>query len=100
MRLWQWLVAVMCAALVLAIVRDDAGRVAMVVFVTGLGEVAVGTASLMMLFQTIARVGDARGFFGHVEALAESALVLVLATAAMNALLWAGVWMVQHVVFA
>jgi hypothetical protein len=98
MRLWHLLFAVFVVALVLAIGQDDVGRVALVVFVTGLGEVVLGTTALMCLFQTVGGIGEAKTLGAHLEAIAATILVLVLGTLAMNAVLWAGVWLVQQVV--
>jgi hypothetical protein len=97
MRLWHLLMAVFFAALVLMIARAEVGRVALVVFFTGLGEVVLGTTALMQLFRTIGAFGAARDFLAHVEALAATALVLILATASMNAVLWVGVALLDRI---
>lgn len=95
MRLWHILFAVLLTALVLAVSRDLAGRVAIIVFFAGLGEVVLGTAALMHLFQTIGRLGAARGLFAHLEALVATIVVLALATASMNAVMWIGIVLLQ-----
>ena len=95
MRLWHILFAVMLVALILAIGRNDAGRVAIIVFFAGLGEVILGTTALMHLFKTIGQFGAARGLFAHLEALMATAVVLVLATATMNAVMWIGILLRQ-----
>jgi hypothetical protein len=95
MRLRHILFAVLLVALVLAISRNAAGRVAIIVFFAGLGEVILGTTALMHLFQTIGRFGAARGLSAHLEALMATIIVLVLATASMNAVMWIGVVLLQ-----
>ncbi|HEU5116260.1 MAG TPA: hypothetical protein VFT74_06230 [Isosphaeraceae bacterium] len=95
MRLWHILFAVMVVALVMAISRNDAGRVAIIVFIGGLGEVVLGTTALMHLFKTIGQFGAARGLLAHLEALMATVVVLVLATASMNAVMWIGIILLQ-----
>ena len=43
MRLWHLLVVILALSLILAIVRDQVGRIALIVFVTALGEAIIGT---------------------------------------------------------
>ena len=83
------------AGLVLAIVRDPVGRIALIVFVTALGEVVIGTTAVLALFQTIGSLGEAKGLVAHAEAVATTTLVLVIATAVMSSWLFAGAWLVQ-----
>lgn len=97
MRLWHLLAAVFLTAFLLVIARAEVGRVALVVFFTGLGEVVLGATALMQLFRTIGAFGAARDFLAHVEALAATALVLLLATASMNAVLWVGVAILDRI---
>jgi hypothetical protein len=98
MRLWHILTTVFFVALVLAIARSDVGKVGLIVFFTGLGEVVLGATALMHLFKTIGALGMARGLSAHVEAIVATALVLMVATVSMNAVLWAGVVLLQAVV--
>ena len=37
------------------------GRIALIVFVTALGEVVIGTTAVLALFQTIGALGEAKG---------------------------------------
>lgn len=97
MRLWHLLTTVFVAAFLMVIARAEVGRVALVVFFTGLGEVVIGTTALMQLFRTIGAFGAARDFLAHVEALAATAIVLLLATASMNAVLWMGVALLARI---
>lgn len=97
MRLWHLLALVFFAALLLAIWRTEVGRVALIVFFTGLAEVVLGTTAIMNLFKTIGALGHARGLASHVEALAATALVLMLATIGMNAVLWGGMALLQQI---
>lgn len=98
MRLWHLLTLVLMVALVLAIARSDVGRVALIVFFTGIGEIILGVTALMQLFKTIGAFGEARGLTAHVEAIVATALVLLIATIGMNAVLWAGLWLLQELV--
>ncbi len=95
MRLWHLVVFILAMGLVLAIVRDPVGRIALIVFVTALGEVVIGTSAVLALFQTIGSLGEAKGVVAHAEAVATTTLVLVLATAIMSSLLFGGAWLVQ-----
>ena len=98
MRLIHLVFAVFLSALVLGIARDEVGRVALVVFCTGLIEVVLGTAALMSLFQAIGAIGEADRPLAFAHAIASTAMVLLVATLSMNVVLWAGVWLVQIVV--
>jgi hypothetical protein len=95
MRIAHLIFVVALAAIVLSIARDDVGRVAVIVFFTGLGEVVLGTTALMALFQTLGALGEARGPAAHVEALVATTAVLAAATALMSACLFVGAWLVQ-----
>ena len=98
MRLWHLTVAILVLAVILSIVRDPVGRVALIVFVTALGEAALGLTAVMALFQTIGAIGMARGLLDHAEALAATTLVLLVATAIMSFWLFIGAWLVQATV--
>lgn len=98
MRLWHLLTIVLFVALVLAIARSDVGKVALIVFFTGLGEIILGVTALLHLFKTIGALGAARGLTAHLEAIVATALVLLVATLSMNAVLWAGVWLLREIV--
>ena len=95
MRLWHLFVIILGLSLVLAIARDPVGRVSLIVFLTALGEVVIGTTAILALFQTIGSLGEAKGLFAHAEAVATTALVLVIATTIMSTWLFAGAWLVQ-----
>jgi hypothetical protein len=95
MRLWHIFVFILALSLVLAIVRDPVGRIALIVFLTASGEVVIGTTAVMALFQTIGSLGEAKGLFAHAEALATTALVLIIATTIMSSWLFAGAWLVH-----
>jgi hypothetical protein len=96
MRLWHIVVAILALAIMLSIGRDQVGRIALIVFVTALGEVIIGTTAVLALFRTIGSIGEAKGLFGHAEAVATTTLVLILATAIMSSWLFAGAWLVQN----
>ncbi len=95
MRLWHLVVVILAIGVILAIARDQVGRIALIVFVTALGEAIFGTTAVLALFQTIGGIGEAKGLFNHVEAVATTALVVVIATAVMAFWLFAGAWLVQ-----
>jgi hypothetical protein len=96
MRLWHLFVVILGLSLIFTIVRDPVGRIALVVFLTALGEVVIGTTAILALFQTIGSLGEAKGLFAHAEAVATTALVLIIATTVMSTLLFGGAWLVQH----
>ncbi len=95
MRLWHILVFVLALAVILTIVRDQVGRIALIVFVTALGEVVIGTTAVLALFQTIGSLGQAKGLFAHAEAVATTTLVLIVATTIMSSWLFGGAWLVR-----
>jgi len=97
MRLWHLVVFILVLGFLLAIVRDTVGRIALIVFLTALGEVVLGTTAVMALFQTIGAIGMARGLFEHGQALAATTLVLIFATTIMSMWLFIGAWLVQAV---
>jgi hypothetical protein len=65
MRLWHLFVAILALSLIFTIIRDPVGRIALIVFLTGLGEVVFGTTAILALFQTIGSLGEAKGLFDH-----------------------------------
>jgi hypothetical protein len=95
MRLWHLFVFILALSLILAIVRDQVGRIALIVFVTALGEVIVGVTAVLALFQTIGAFGEAKGLFAHAEAAATTTLVLIIGTTIMSSVLFVGAWLVQ-----
>ena len=95
MRLWHLGSGILVVAVSLAIAREPEGRVALIVFLVGLGEVVVGVASLLALFQTIGSFGEARDLATHAEALLATVIVLAGGTALMSGLLFAGAWLVR-----
>jgi hypothetical protein len=97
MRLWHLVVFILVLGILLTIVRDTVGRITLIVFVTMLGEVVLGTTAVMALFQTIGAIGMARGLFEHGQAVAATTLVLIIATSIMSFWLFFGAWLVQAV---
>ncbi len=97
MRLWHLVVVILVVGILLAITRDVVGRIALIVFLTALGEVVFGTTAVMALFQTIGALGMARGLFEHGEAVAATTLVLIAATAVMTFWGFIGAWLVRAV---
>jgi hypothetical protein len=98
MRLVQLLFAVAVLALLMTIFRDPIGRVAVIVFATGVAEVVFGLLGIMGLFQTIGALGEADTFTAHLEAVAATSAVLALASAAMSGCLFVGIWLIQALV--
>ena len=98
MRLSHLLFAVLVVGTALGIARDEVGRVALIVFLTGLGAVVSALAAIMALFQTIGAFGEARSLGAHVEALAATIVVLAVGSAVMLGLLFAGALLVQWVI--
>ena len=90
MRISTLLFAVLVIGTILGIARDEVGRVAVIVFFTGLGTMVSGVGSIMALFQTIGAFGEARTLSAHVEALAATILVLIVGPAIMLGLLFGG----------
>jgi hypothetical protein len=95
MRLWHLVVVILALSLIFTIVRDPVGRIGLIVFLTALGEAVFGTTAVLALFQTIGALGEAKGLFAHAEAVATTALVLIIATTIMSSWLFAGAWLVQ-----
>jgi len=94
MRLWQVGFLVAVVAFVMTLARDAFTRIFLIAFVTGVGEVVLGLAAVMTLFQTVGALGEARGLGQHAEALAATSIVVAVATAVMTAWLFVGFWMV------
>jgi hypothetical protein len=96
MRLWHLVAAVLFVALLLSISRDEVGRVALIVFFTGLAEVFLGTTALMLLFRTVGGIGEAHDATTYIEAVSATLLVILIASLLMNGVLWVGVTLVQN----
>ncbi len=94
MRLWHLVFAVAIVSVVMTLVRDEAGRVGVIVFIFGAGECAFGIAALMALFRTVGAIGQARGLIAHAAAIVATTLVLATASMIMVAWLFVGVWLV------
>jgi hypothetical protein len=95
MRLSTLAFAILVIGTILGIARDEVGRVAVIVFFTGLGTTFSGLASIMALFQTVGAFGEAKTLVDHIEALAATIVVLIVGTAIMLGLLFAGGLLVQ-----
>jgi hypothetical protein len=95
MRLSSLLFAVLVIAMILGIARDEVGRVALIVFFTGLGTAIAGVTSIMALFQTVGAFGMARSFSSHIEALAATIVVVVVGSSVMLGLMFVGGVLVQ-----
>ena len=98
MRLSTLLFAILVIATVMGIARDEVGRVAVIVFFTGLGTMVACLGAIMALFQTLGAFGEAQSLGSHVEALAATALVLVVGSSVTLGMLFAGGLLVQWAV--
>jgi hypothetical protein len=98
MRILHLLVIVFFTAILLTIARDPVGRVAIVVFFTGLIEFVFGLMAIMTLFQTVGSFGHANHPGAYIEAILSTALVLLVSTVTMDGLLCIGIWLVQRAV--
>jgi hypothetical protein len=95
MRLSTLVFAILVIGTILGIARDEVGRVAVIVFFTGLGTTFSALASIMALFQTVGAFGEAKTLVAHIEALAATIVVLIVGTAIMLGLLFGGGLLVQ-----
>ena len=98
MKIWHLTLAVFVLAIAMTVARDEIGRVALVVFVTAIGEVVLGTSAILMLFRTLGSFGAARSFVAHLQALVATAGVLFFGGASMLAIMWFGASLLQVVV--
>ncbi len=98
MRLSTTMFFVLVLAVAFALLRDEVGRVAVIVFITGLGVTVGGLMAIMTLFQTLGAFGEARTLAAHVEALASTVLVLAISSVGMLATMFAGAYLVQWAV--
>lgn len=96
MRLWHFVLGIIVLAVILVVCREPAGRVAVVVFFTAIGEVVCGTTALLALFRTLGALGSAKGVVAHAEAIIATTLVLTFATLLMSGILFTGVWLVRE----
>lgn len=96
MRLWHFVLAIIVLAMILVVCRDPAGRVAVVVFFTAIGELVCGTTALLALFRTLGALGHAKGLIAQAEAALATTVVLAVATIVMSGLLFTGVWLVRE----
>lgn len=83
------------AALVFTLLRDEVGRVAVIVFLTGVGVTGGGLMAIMALFQTVGAFGEARTLVGYLEAIIATALVLAVGSSAMLFLMFGGAYLVK-----
>ena len=98
MRLWHLIFAVFLTAVGLAISRDEVGRVALVIFLTGMSLIFLATCSLLLLFRTCGALGMAQSWLTQIEAIAATVFVLFFSSASMWAVLWCGMSVVRKVV--
>ncbi|HWE39026.1 MAG TPA: hypothetical protein VG406_20935 [Isosphaeraceae bacterium] len=90
MRISHLLFLVGVVAIGLAVGRERVGQVFLVFFLTGVGEVILGTTAIMNLFKSVGAIGRAETPSAYIEAIAATALILAVATATMCGLLVLG----------
>jgi hypothetical protein len=98
MRILHIVYAVFMLALALAVAREPVGRVALVVFVALGGELICGTAAVMLLFQTISSIAEARDALEYVQGLMATAIVLAVASGLMLTMLSIAMTIIGQVV--
>jgi hypothetical protein len=98
MRILHLVYGVFMLALALAVAREPVGRVALVVFVTLGVELACGLTAVMLLFQSIAAIGNARDALDYAQGLLATAVVLVVASWLMLGLLSIGMTIIGRIV--
>ena len=82
-------------AVAFALLRDEVGRVSVIVFATGLIVTLAGTSAIMALFQTIGALGEARTLYHHVEAVVATAVVLLVGSSGMLGAMFAGAYLIR-----
>jgi hypothetical protein len=95
MRLSSLVFAVLVLGTIMGIARDEVGRVAVIVFFTGLSTSIAGVGSIMALFQTVGALGEAKTIGASVEALAATVLVLAVGSFLMLGFLFGGGLLIQ-----
>lgn len=95
MRLWHLTFGVVVVAVILSLAQDPVGCAAVIVFFTGLGEIFLATTALLVLFQTLGALGEARGPVAHIQAVAATTVVVVLASSLMWGWLFIGFRLLQ-----
>jgi uncharacterized membrane protein len=94
MRIAHLVLIVAVLALGMSLTREPMGRVFVIVFLTGVGELVLALAAIMALFQTVGALGEARTLFDHCEAFLATVVVLAVGSTAMCGWMFAGAWMV------
>lgn len=95
MRISTTMFGVLVLAIIFTLLRDEVGRVAVIVFGAGLGVTVGGVAAIMALFQTIGAFGEAQTWIAHIEALVATALVLVVGSAGMLVFMFLGAYLIR-----
>jgi hypothetical protein len=98
MRILHGIFAVFVSAVILTLIRDPAGRVAVVVFVTEVAELICGLTAIMMLFRTFGAIGQAQGPAELGVGVLATAAVLAVASVLMAGMVAVGVLLVLAVV--
>ena len=95
MRLWNLCLAVLILAVVLALIRDETGRVGVIVFATGLLVTVSGTAATLGIFRSLAALVDARTTRHHLEALAALLGILAAGSSTVLGAIFAGAYLIR-----
>ena len=97
MRVWHLLLLIFAVAIMLAVSKERIGQVFLVMFLTGVAEVVCGTTAIMNLFKSIGAIGRAGSPAAYIEAIAATALILMLATIAMTGLMFVGASILRNI---
>ncbi len=98
MRLWHTTYAVFVFAMMFTVAREPAGRVAIVIFITGLCVLVCTLTGLMLLFRTVGSLGEADGLFEAVQCAVATLVVGTVAAYIVVTLLGIGASLVQRVI--
>jgi hypothetical protein len=98
MRILHLILLVFLVAIVLTVAREATGRVALVVFFTGLAVFIFALMAIMTLFRTVGAIGHANKPIAYLEAILATLLVLLVATLTLDVLFWVGMWLAQRAV--
>ena len=98
MRISTTMLAVVVLAVVFTLLREQTGRVGVIVFITGLGVTFGGVAALLTLFETIGALAQAQTWPARAQAVVATALVLAVGSAGMLGAMFVGFYLVRMAV--
>jgi hypothetical protein len=98
MRIWHLVAIVIVVAVVFSLLREPEGRVGVVVFCTGIGEVVFGIIGIMSLFHTLGSLGHSRNLGEAALCLTATLVVTTVVAIAMATMFVIGAVLVLNVV--